>query len=178
MIDSDLQKTIKFIKDRHKIFLEKKIKEGEEEILKTSYLDLAKTKKDLKYLVRARDIVKTSIENVKEKGFELEYDDEILNELTSEVFEKIKPVEKKDPRFIILENVHKGNYHSRDTFEMIAGKIKAKNNYIYDRCWEVLSNEYENMNIDCSSDAGDDFKKYEFENLKNNYQGLSLGDII
>ena len=27
MIDSDLQKTIKFIKDRHKIFLEKKIKE-------------------------------------------------------------------------------------------------------------------------------------------------------
>ena len=45
MIDSDLQKTIKFIKDRHKIFLEKKIKEGEEEILKTSYLDLAKTKK-------------------------------------------------------------------------------------------------------------------------------------
>ena len=45
MIDSDLQKTIKFIKDKNKIFLEKKIKEEEEEILKTSYLDLAKTKK-------------------------------------------------------------------------------------------------------------------------------------
>ena len=56
----------------------------EEEFQKTSYLDLAKSKKDLKYLIKARDIVKTSIENVKEKGIELEYDDEILNELSSD----------------------------------------------------------------------------------------------
>ena len=178
MIDSDLQETIALIKERHKIFLEKKAKEKEEEFKKTSYLDLAETKKDLKYLIKARDIVKTSIENVKEKGFELEYDDEILNELTSEVFEKIKPVNNKDPKFIIQENIHKGNYHSRDTFEMIAGKIKAKNRSIYDRCWEVLDNEYKNMNIDCNADSGDDYKKYEFENLKNSYQALSLGDII
>ncbi len=178
MIDSDLQETIALIKERHKIFLEKKVQEKEEEFKKTSYLDLAKTKKDLKYLIKARDIVKTSIENVKEKGFELEYDDEILNELTSEVFEKIKPIKNKDPKFIIQENIHKGNYHSRDTFEMIAGKIKAKNRSIYDRCWEVLDNEYKNMNIDCNADSGDDYKKYEFENFKNSYQALSLGDII
>ena len=178
MIDSDLQETIARIKKVHQNFLEKQIKKKEDEITKTSYLDLAKTKKDLKYLIKARDIVKTSIENVKEKGFELEYDDEILNELTSEVFEKIKPVKNKDPKFIIQENIHKGNYHSRDTFEMIAGKIKAKNRSIYDRCWEVLDNEYKNMNIDCNADSGDDYKKYEFENLKNSYQALSLGDII
>ena len=44
MIDSDLQETIALIKERHKIFLEKKVKEKEEEITKTSYLDLATTK--------------------------------------------------------------------------------------------------------------------------------------
>ena len=45
MIDSDLQETIALIKERHKIFLEKKVKEKEEEFKKTSYLDLAKQKK-------------------------------------------------------------------------------------------------------------------------------------
>ena len=178
MIDSDLQETIELIKERHKIFLEKKVKEKEEEITKTSYLDLAETKKDLKYLIKAKHIVTSSIEKITEKGIDLEYDDEVLNELTKEVFEKIKPVESKDPRFIVQDNIHKGNYHSRDTFEMLAGKIKSKNRSVYDRCWEVLDNEYKNMNIDCNADSGDDYRKYEFENLKNSYQALSLGDII
>ena len=178
MIDSDLQETIALIKERHKIFLEKKVKEKEEEITKTSYLDLATTKKDLKYLIKAKDIVTSSIEKITEKGIDLEYDDEVLNELTKEVFEKIKPVESKDPRLIVQENIHKGNYHSRDTFEMLAGKIKSKNRSYIDRCWEVLDNEYKNMNIDCNADSGDDYRKYEFENLKNSYQALSLGDII
>tara|TARA_B100001989_G_C24358133_1_gene373094 strand:- start:120 stop:656 length:537 start_codon:yes stop_codon:yes gene_type:complete len=178
MIDSDLRETIEFIKERHKIFLEKKAKEKEQEFKKSSYLDLAETKKDLKYLVKAKDIVTSSIEKVTEKGIDLEYDDEVLNELTKEVFEKIKPIENKDPRFIVQDNIHKGNYHSRDTFEMLAGKIKSKNGTVYDRCWEVLDNEYKYMNIDCNADSGDDYQKYEFENLKNSYQALSLGDII
>ena len=125
MIDSDLQETIALIKERHKIFLEKKVKEKEEEITKTSYLDLATTKKDLKYLIKAKDIVTSSIEKITEKGIDLEYDDEVLNELTKEVFEN-KTDESKDPKFIVQDNTHKGNYHSRDTFEMLAGKIKSK----------------------------------------------------
>ena len=86
MIDSDLQETIALIKERHKIFLEKKVKEKEEEFKKTSYLDLAETKKDLKYLIKAKHIVTSSIEKITEKGIDLEYDDEVLNELTKEVF--------------------------------------------------------------------------------------------
>ena len=82
MIDSDLQETIAFIKERHKIFLEKKAKEKEQEFKKSSYLDLAETKKDLKYLVKAKDIVNSSIEKVTEKGIDLEYDDEEVKTLT------------------------------------------------------------------------------------------------
>ena len=178
MIDSDLQETIALIKERHQIFLEKKVKEKEEEFKKTSYLDLAKTKKDLKYLIKAKDIVTSSIDKISEKGIDLEYDDEVLDELTKEVFEKIKPTEIKDPRFVVQDNIHKGNYHSRDVYEMIAGRFKARKGSDYHRCWEVLDNEYKNMNINCNADSGDDFKKYEFENLKNSYQALSLGDII
>ena len=61
---------------------------------------------------------------------------------------------------------------------MIAGRIKPKKGIEYHRCWEVLDNEYKNMNIDCNADSGDDYKKYEIDNLINNFQGLSLGDMI
>ncbi len=178
MSDSDLHNTIALIKKVHEKFLDNKIKLEEEKIKKTSYLDLAKTKKDLKFLIKARNIVTSSIERIEDKGIDLDYDDEILHELTKEVFEKIKPTEIKDPRFIIQDNIHKGNYHSRDVYEMIAGRLKARKGSDYHRCWEVLDNEYRSMNIDCNADSGDDFKKYEFENLKNSYQALSLGDII
>ena len=88
MIDSDLQETIALIKERHKIFLEKKVQEKEEEFKKTSYLDLAETKKDLKYLIKAKHIVTSSIEKITEKGIDLEYDDEVLNEVTLERYYK------------------------------------------------------------------------------------------
>lgn len=178
MNDSDLQKTVEILKVRWKNFLEKKTKEEEEKIKETSYLDLAKTKKELKFLIKARNIVTTSIEKISDRGFDIEYDDEILDALTKEVFEKIKPVETKDPIYIIRDNIHKGNYHSRDVYDMIAGRIKPKKGIEYHRCWEVLDNEYKNMNIDCNADSGDDFKKYEIDNLINNFQGLSLGDMI
>ncbi len=178
MIDSDLQETIAFIKERHKIFLEKKVKEKEEEITKTSYLDLATTKKDLKYLLKARQIALQAQEKRKEEDEDFELDDELINFFTKSIFEKIKPVEVKDPKFIIQENIHKGHYHSRDTYDMIAGRLKSRNGSEYHRCWEVLDNEYKNMNIDCNADAGDNYKSYEIENLKNNYQALTLGDIM
>ena len=59
MNDSDLQKTVEILKVRWKNFLEKKTKEEEEKIKETSYLDLAKTKKELKFLIKARNIVTT-----------------------------------------------------------------------------------------------------------------------
>jgi hypothetical protein len=178
MIDSDLQETIELIKVRHKIFLEKKIKEQEEEILRTSYFDLAKSKKDLKYLLQSRQIALQALEKRKDEDEDFELDAELIDFFTRSIFEKLKPVELKDPKFIIQDNVHKGNYHSRNIYEMIAGKIKSRNGSEYHRCWEVLNNEYLKMNIDCNSDSGDNYKDYEFENLRNDYQALTLGDII
>ena len=46
---------------------------------------------------------------------------------------------------------------------MIAGRLKARKGSDYHRCWEVLDNEYKNMNINCNADSGDDFKKYELK---------------
>ncbi|MDC0418800.1 hypothetical protein OAM15_04155 [Pelagibacteraceae bacterium] len=178
MIDSDLQKTISFIKDKHKIFLEKKIKEKEAQILKNSYLDLAKSKKDLKYLLLAREIALQAQEKRKDEDEDFELDEELLDFFTRSIFEKLKPVELKEPKFIIQDNIHKGNYHSRDIHEMIAGKITNRNGSVYHRCWEVLENEYVNMNIDCNSDSGENYRDFEFENLRNVYQALRLSDII
>ena len=178
MKDSDLQNRIAFIKERWKIFLEKKLIDKEENFKKTNYLDLAETKKDLSYLIKAREIVLDSAENIKEKGVNLNLNDEVLYELTREVFERIVPKKIKNLNKFLKEEIHKGNYHSRDTHKMIAGKFHPSNSREYDLCWEVLSNEYFSMNICGDDDSGDNYSSYEFRSNKYNYESMSLVDIM
>ena len=175
MIDSDLHETIALIKERHKIFLEKKKKN-------LSYLNLASKKKELPYLFKAREFA-TQLYESKKKEDE-EYDSEFLNELTEEIFENIKPTKIVDQKALKEIKEDQRSYKSKDVYDMIAGYKEGISNMYrelrgehrgHHNCWEILSNEYKNLNIDCNYDSGDNSSNYEFKDLK--YDGYSIGDI-
>ena len=175
MSDSDLHNAIALIKKVHKKFLEKKRKN-------ISYLHLANKKKELPYLFKAREFA-TELYQSKKQDDE-EYDFEFLNELTAEIFENIKPIKIEDQKALKENKEDQRSYKSKDVYDMIAGfkeGILNKHRELrgqhrgYHNCWEILSNEYRSMNIDCSFDSGDDSLNYEFKDLK--YDGYSIGDI-
>ena len=118
----------------NKICEENKNKEIEQVF---DFLKFAKTKADLKYLIRARDIVKQAEKKSQENDPEFELDDEVEEVYILKVFDSIKPNQKNQKPYIYSEDQHRGNYYSQDVYYMITRSEP----------WYVACHEYFAMNI-------------------------------
>ena len=139
---------------------EEKKQEKIEEI--NNFLNLAKTKTDLKYLIIARDIVNKAEEKTKETHPEFEFSEEAEEEYILKVFDEIKPKPTDIKQFSPSKDQHFGNYYTYNVYLMMK-----------ENPWKVVSYEFFEMNI---SDNFDEIVELRTDSKL--LQGSSLGDII
>ena len=133
-----------------------------------SILKKATSKKELDLLVQARAIVDKWIKNVSEKDSNFELDKDAYDFFTLEAFENLKP-ELEDKGFVEVEDIHRGNYYSRDVYRMIVSTPP----------FYLASHEYFRMNIEDYYDNYYPYDSYEYEfNQPKVLIGFRLGDII
>jgi len=160
------------IKQQWKAFLETKNLNPEtynqqcvEKLIKkkeNSFLKKAKNKKELKLLIEARKIVLKSYEKAREENPDFDPEDEILDFYTLDVFEKLKPEITKN-EYLKSEDIHKGNYYSRDVYSMITKTDP----------WYLACHEYYRMNINDNAD-----ERSNVDEIKNTVSGYRLEDMI
>lgn len=160
------------IKQQWKAFLETKNLTPEtynqqcaEKLIKkkeNSFLEKAKNKKELKLLIEARKIVLKSYEKAREENPDFDPEDEILDFYTLDVFEKLKPEITKN-EYLKSEDIHKGNYYSRDVYSMITKTDP----------WYLACHEYYRMNINDNAD-----ERSNVDEIKNTVSGYRLEDMI
>ena len=160
------------IKQQWKAFLETKNLTPEtynqqcaEKLIKkkeNSFLKKAKNKKELKLLIEARKIVLKSYEKAREENPDFNPEDEILDFYTLDVFEKLKPEIAKN-EYLKSEDIHKGNYYSRDVYSMMTKTDP----------WYLACHEYYRMNINDNAD-----ERSNVDEIKNTVSGYRLEDMI
>ena len=160
------------IKEHWKAFLETKNLTPEtynqqcaEKLIKkkeNTFLKKAKNKKELKLLLEARKIVLKSYEKAREENPNFDPEDEILDFYTLDVFEKLKPEITKN-EYVKSEDIHKGNYYSRDVYSMITKTDP----------WYLACHEYYRMNINDNAD-----ERSNVEEIQNTLSGYRLSDMI
>ena len=160
------------IKQQWKAFLETKNLTPEtynqqcaEKLIKkkeNTFLKKAKKKKELKLLIEARKIVLKSYEKAREENPDFDPEDEILDFYTLDVFEKLKPEIKKN-EYLKSEDIHKGNYYSRDVYSMITKTDP----------WYLACHEYYRMNINDNAD-----ERSNVDGIQNTVSGYRLEDMI
>ena len=160
------------IKDHWKAFLETKNLDPEtynqqcaEKLIKkkeNTFLKKAKNKKELKLLIEARKIVLKSYEKAREENPDFDPEDEILDFYTLDVFEKLKPEITKN-EYLKSEDIHKGNYYSRDVYSMITKTDP----------WYLACHEYYRMNINDNAD-----ERSNADEIINTVSGYRLEDMI
>ena len=171
-LTSNSKNNIDRIKQQWKAFLEtknltpesynQKVIEEKAEKKELSFLKNAKNKKELKLLIEAKKIVLNSYEKAREENPEFEPEREILDFYTLEVFENLKPEINKN-EYVKSEDIHKGNYYSRDVYSMITKTDP----------WYLACHEYYRMNI--NDNADEDVNK---DKLSNSLNGYRLVDMI
>lgn len=103
---------------------------------------------------------------VKDSNFELDKD--AYDFFTLEVFENLKP-ELEDKGFVEVEDIHRGNYYSRDVYRMIVSTPP----------FYLASHEFFRMNIEDYYDNYYPNDSYEYEfNQPRVLIGFRLRDII
>jgi len=133
-----------------------------------SILKKAKSKKELDLLIQARAIVDKSVKNVREKNSNFELDKDAYDFFTLEVFENLKP-ELEDKSFVEVEDIHRGNYYSRDVYRMIVSTPP----------FYLASHEFFRMNIEDYYDNYYPYDLYEYQfNQPKVLIGFRLRDII
>lgn len=133
-----------------------------------SVLKKATTKKELDLLLEARAIVDKSIENVSEKESKFELDKDAYDFFTLEVFENLKP-ELEEKGIVEVEDIHRGNYFSRDVYRMIVNTPP----------FYLASHEFYRMNIQDHYDNYYPHDRYEYHfNPPKTLKGFKLIDII
>ena len=128
---------------------------------KNLFLNKAKSKKELKLLIKAKNIVDQSLNNASKKNPNFRLDKNIKEIYALEIFENLKPEIQKG--YIKEKDIHKGDYYSRDVYEMLSEE----------NSWKVASKEYYKMNINDNRDAS--YFNMEYSNSLNGYK---LQDII
>jgi len=133
-----------------------------------SILKKAKSKKELDLLIQARAIVDKSVKNVREKNSNFELDKDAYDFFTLEVFENLKP-ELEDKSFVEVEDIHRGNYYSRDVYRMIVSTPP----------FYLASHEFFRMDIEDYYDNYYPYDLYEYQfNQPKVLIGFRLRDII
>lgn len=133
-----------------------------------SILKKASSKKELDLLIQARAIVDKSVKNVSEKDSNFELDKDAYDYFILEVFENLKP-ELEEKKFVEVEDIHRGNYYSRDVYRMIVSTPP----------FYLASHEYFRMNIEDYYDNYYLYDSYEYEfNKPKVLIGFRLRDII
>jgi len=128
--------------------VKKREKKGE-----ASFLKIAKNKKEIDLLLRARRIVDSSIKKVNENQSAFKLEKDVYDFYTLEVFENLKPEIKKN-NYISAKDLHKGNYYSKDVYEMITQSYP----------WYIACHEYYRMNI--NDNADEDIYTDNYNNLE------------
>lgn len=164
--------SIEKIKDHWKAFLETKnltpesynqqTVEKQIEKKEKTFLKKAKNKNELKLLIEARKIVLKSYEKAREENPDFDPEDEILDFYTLNVFEKLKPEITKN-EYLKSEDLHKGNYYSRDVYSMITKTDP----------WYLACHEYHRMNINDNAD-----ERSNVDEIQNTLCGYRLADMI
>ena len=133
-----------------------------------SILKKATSKKELDLLIQARAIVDKSVKKVREKNSNFELDKDAYGFFTLEVFENLKP-ELEDKSFVEVEDIHRGNYYSRDVYRMIVSTPP----------FYLASHEFFRMNIEDYYDNYYPYDLYEYQfNQPKVLIGFRLRDII
>jgi len=128
----------------------------------------AKSKKELDLLIQARSIVDESLKNISKKDSNFELDKDAYDFFTLEVFENLKP-ELEEKGFVEVEDIHRGNYYSRDVYRMIVSTPP----------FYLASHEFYRMNIEDYFDNYYPHDAYEYEfNQPRVLIGFRLRDII
>jgi hypothetical protein len=138
------------------------IKKRNKKNKKTSFLKSAKNKKELELLLKAREIVDTSIERVNESNSNIKLEEDTYEFYVLEVYENLKPEIDKE---VVVEKevLHIGDYYSKDVYQMITQFPP----------WYILCHEYHHMNILDNADE----ESYIDNSLKV-LNGYRLKDIV
>jgi hypothetical protein len=138
------------------------IKKRNKKNKKTSFLKSAKNKKELELLLKAREIVDTSIERVNESNSNIKLEEDTYEFYVLEVYENLKPEIDKE---VVVEKevLHIGNYYSKDVYQMITQFPP----------WYIVCHEYHHMNILDNADE----ESYIDNSLKV-LNGYRLKDIV
>jgi len=138
------------------------IKERNKKNKKTSFLKSAKNKKELELLLKAREIVDTSIERVNESNSNIKLEEDTYEFYVLEVYEKLKPEIYKE-LVVEKEVLHIGNYYSKDVYKMITQFPP----------WYIVCHEYHHMNILDNAD-----EESYIDNSSKILCGFRLKDIV
>jgi len=138
------------------------IKERNKKNKKTSFLKNAKNKKELELLLKAREIVDTSIERVNESNSNIKLEEDTYEFYVLEVYEKLKPEIYKE-LVVEKEVLHIGNYYSKDVYQMITQFPP----------WYIVCHEYHHMNILDNAD-----EESYIDNSSKILCGFRLKDIV
>lgn len=138
------------------------IKERNKKNKKTSFLKSAKNKKELELLLKAREIVDTSIERVNESNSNIKLEEDTYEFYVLEVYENLKPEIDKE---VVVEKevLHIGNYYSKDVYQMITQFPS----------WYIVCHEYHHMNIFDNAD-----EENYIDNSSKVLNGYRLKDIV
>ena len=161
------------IKKKWEVFLQSKgltpeiynlntIKERNKKNKKTSFLKNAKNKKELELLLKAREIVDKSIDNVNESNSNIKLEEDTYEFYVLEVYENLKPEIDKE---VVIEKeiLHIGDYYSKNVYVMITQFPP----------WYILCHEYYNMNIFDNAD-----EESYINNSSKVFNGFRLKDIV
>ena len=138
------------------------IKERNKKNKKTTLLKNAKNKKELELLLKAREIVDTSIERVNESNSNIKLEEDTYEFYVLEVYENLKPEIDKE---VVVEKkvLHIGNYYSKDVYQMI----------VQFPPWYIVCHEYHHMNILDNAD-----EESFIDNSSKVLNGYRLKDIV
>jgi|TARA_B110000037_G_C16802124_1_gene375983 hypothetical protein len=138
------------------------IKERNKKNKKTSLLKNAKNKKELELLLKAREIVDKSIDNVNESNSNIKLEEDTYEFYVLEVYENLKPEIDKE---VVIEKeiLHIGDYYSKNVYVMITQFPP----------WYIVCHEYYNMNIFDNAD-----EESYINNSSKVFNGFRLKDIV
>ncbi len=138
------------------------IKEQNKKNKKTSLLKNAKNKKELELLLKAREIVDKSIDNVNESNSNIKLEEDTYEFYVLEVYENLKPEIDKE---VVIEKeiLHIGDYYSKNVYVMITQFPP----------WYIVCHEYYNMNIFDNAD-----EESYINNSSKVFNGFRLKDIV
>ena len=162
----ELDKRVELIKKVHKELLEKKQKSEDEKSIEFKYLKLAKNKKEVGLLMKAREYARSKYKSITPEDTNM--DNDLLDQLTLAYFETFKQG-KIDYLNISNKYSEKKYLKKNDKIECTSTIIKKtlKPMKSYKNIWtEIVSSEFNNMNIKAYNACSNEYKKYEFKNKK------------